>query len=270
MRISGELITALTATLLLSASARAQTDDADWLERCRRENERSDRERHCEVRELRMPAGQLLRVQPGRNGGVRIDAGSSTDVAVRARIQSNAESSADARRIGGEVRIETAGGTLRAEGPSSDMGSWSVSFVVTVPQRTNLDVETHNGPVSVRGVSGTMNLRAVNGPIQLRGVAGDVRARTQNGPLNVSLSGSSWSGAGLDAETKNGPIHLTVPENYSARLETGTVNGPMSVDFPLTVTMQGRLHKKIVTTLGSGGPPVRVVTTNGPVELSRP
>jgi DUF4097 and DUF4098 domain-containing protein YvlB len=256
MRICGELITALTAALLLGASVRAQgVDDAEWLERCRRENQRGDRERHCEVRELRMPASQLLRVQPSRNGGVRIDAGSGPDVSVHARIQSNAESTADARRIAGEVRIESTGGTLRAEGPSSDTGSWSVTFVLTV---------------SVHGVNGTMDLRALNGPIQLRGVAGNVRARTQNGPINVALSGSSWSGAGLDAETKNGPIHLTVPENYSARLETGTVNGPMSVDFPLTVTMQGRLHKQIVTTLGSGGAPVRVVTTNGPVEISRP
>src|SRR5687768_7421070 len=77
MRICGELITALTAALLLGTPVRAQgVDDAEWLERCRRENQRGDQERHCEVRELRMPASQLLRVQPSRNGGVRIDAGS--------------------------------------------------------------------------------------------------------------------------------------------------------------------------------------------------
>ena len=42
-------------------------------------------------------------------------------------------------------------------------------------------------------------------------------------------------GAGLDAETQNGPMVLYVPEGYNAQLETGTTNGPMSIGFPITV-----------------------------------
>ncbi len=74
---------------------------------------------------------------------------------------------------------------------------------------------------------------------------------------------------GLDAETTNGPVNLAIPESYSARLEFGTVNGPMSVGFPVTVTIQGRVGRRITTTLGAGGAPVRAVTTNGPVEIRR-
>ena len=43
----------------------------------------------------------------------------------------------------------------------------------------------------------------------------------------------------------------------------------MSVDFPLTVTVQGRLTQRINATLGQGGAPVRVVTTNGPLVIKR-
>jgi hypothetical protein len=64
-------------------------------------------------------------------------------------------------------------------------------------------------------------------------------------------------------------VTLAIPERYSAKLETGTVNGPMSVDFPMTVTIQGRLSQNLSTTLGSGGAPVRVVTTNGPLVIRR-
>jgi hypothetical protein len=61
---------------------------------------------------------------------------------------------------------------------------------------------------------------------------------------------------------------LTVPEHYSARLETGTVNGPIDVDIPITIT--GRFTgKRITTTLGNGGPPIRAVTTNGPLSVRR-
>jgi len=128
-------------------------------------------------------------------------------------------------------------------------------------------VTTNNGPVSVRGVSGEMELRAHNGPMSLNAVSGDVHARTDNGPLHVSLTGSRWSGEGLDAETTNGPVTLLVPSGYNASLTTGTVNGPMQVDFPVTV--QGRFPRRFTTELGRGGPPVRVVTTNGPITVRR-
>ena len=65
-------------------------------------------------------------------------------------------------------------------------------------------------------------------------------------------------------ETVNGPVTLEVPADYSAKLETGTVHGPIDVDFPLTVTLGSGRMRRFNATLGSGGPTVRVVTTNGP------
>ena len=58
-----------------------------------------------------------------------------------------------------------------------------------------------------------------------------------------------------------------MPEDYSARLETRTVNGNVDIDFPVTV--QGSIGRSISTTLGDGGPLVRAVTTNGQVRVSR-
>src|SRR6185436_18707674 len=110
-------------------------------------------------------------------------------------------------------------------------------------------------------------LRAHNGPLALRELGGDVHARADNGPLAVVLGGSGWSGDGLDAETTNGPVTLTVPAGYRATLTTGTVNGPMNIDIPLT--MQGRFPRQFTTELGGGGTRVRAVTTNGPVTVHR-
>ena len=74
-------------------------------------------------------------------------------------------------------------------------------------------------------------------------------------------------GAGLDAETSNGPVMLSVPAAYSAHLVTGTINGPVQIEIPLT--LQGRIGRRIETDIGSGGAPVRAVTTNGPLVVSR-
>jgi hypothetical protein len=60
-------------------------------------------------------------------------------------------------------------------------------------------------------------------------------------------------------------VNLSMPRNYSARLETGTVNGSMNIDFP--ITLQGSIGRRITTQLGSGGPPIRALTTNGGVRI---
>jgi hypothetical protein len=71
---------------------------------------------------------------------------------------------------------------------------------------------------------------------------------------------------GLDVETHNGGIRLTLPRGFSAELETGTTNGGFNIDFPVTV--QGNLNgRHLTTTLGAGGPKVRAITTNGGVTI---
>jgi hypothetical protein len=267
MRATRLFLLALPLALSLPAALAAQDDDSEeWVRNCRRWNQ--ERENHCEVRETRLPARGTLRVDGHENGGVSVKAWNGEGVVVRARIQASARSMDQARRIAQDIRVRTGGETIEAEGPDRSRGeSWSVSYEILVPRRTGLEVRTSNGPISVEGVSGEMDLRAHNGPLALRGVSGNVEARTDNGPLSVTLDGDRWSGEGLDAETTNGPITLMVPQGYSAELTTGTVNGPMNVDIPITV--QGRFPRRFTTTLGRGGPPIRVVTTNGPVNVRR-
>lgn len=258
---------ALAAALPLFALPAAAQEDSDWVSRCYRNNRDSDREVFCEERETRLGSRDELRVDGRQNGGVSVRGWDGRDILVRARIQTYAETREEARGIARQVRVNT-GGEIHAEGPEvGRRRHWSVSYEIFVPRRIDLEVETNNGPVSVTGVSGEMELRAHNGPMSLRGLGGDVHARTTNGPLNVTLEGSRWNGEGLDAETTNGPVNLSIPAGYSAELETGTVNGPMSIDFPVTV--QGRLGRRINTTLGRGGPTIRVITTNGPVTVRR-
>jgi hypothetical protein len=259
----------LIALCLAGSTLAAQKSDDDWVDECRHDWGGWG-ERFCEVRETRLrPTGKALSIDGGENGGVEIEGWNEKSVLVRARIQTQASSEEDAREMASRIRVGTSGGTVRAEGPATGRHqSWSVSYRVFVPRRSDLTVETHNGPIAIAGVQGRMDLTALNGPLELDEVGGDVHGRTQNGPLTITLAGKRWDGTGLDAETTNGPVVLEIPDGYSARLETGTVNGPMQLDIP--VTLQGRIStRRIATTLGSGGPPVRAVTTNGPLTVRR-
>ena len=262
----------LAAFLVASAlavapwSAGAQRDQDEWLEDCR--DRGSDyRERFCEVRESKLAVSRSISVDGMQNGGVRVIGWDRNEILVRAFIQAEAESEEEAERIAKEVKIET-GSTIRAEGPSQRRRtSWGVSYDVFVPRRTDLELTTHNGGIGVKDVEGRISFSATNGGVSLVGVGGDVRGETTNGGLDVQLTGTKWSGEGLDVRTQNGGVSVTIPERYSARFETGTTNGGMNIDFPITV--QGRIRSRISTQLGEGGPLVRAVTTNGGVRVRR-
>jgi hypothetical protein len=226
-----------------------------------------DRERFCEVRDVTMRAPAQRLVVDGRdNGGVTFYGWDKNEVLVRALIQASADSRAEAQALAKDIKVETDGDRVRADGPPSRRyASWSVSYEIWVPRKTNLDAVAHNGGISVEGVDGRMELNTVNGGITLREVAGDIRAETTNGGVSAQLSGTSWAGRGLDLSTSNGGVSLDIPRGYNAELETGTVNGGMNIDFPITV--QGFIGRRITTTLGKGGPRVRATTTNGGVRI---
>ncbi|HTS87036.1 MAG TPA: DUF4097 family beta strand repeat-containing protein [Gemmatimonadales bacterium] len=271
MRPATLSILALAAISLAGRALLAQDDDSQWLRHCERDGGRADRQRACEIRHLGFkPSGTSLGFEPDENGGVDITGWDRDSVAVTARIQADGADEDAARELLRGVRVEVAGSAVRVAGPSrSRNASWSVELVCLVPRRSGIEAATTNGPVSVDGVAGRIDVRATNGPLSLARVSGDVRARAQNGPLTVVLAGSNWEGKGLDAETVNGPVDLALPEHYNANLETGTVNGPSDFQYPLTVTLHGRGRDRIHTTLGQGGAPLRVVTTNGPLTVRR-
>lgn len=264
------LVTLAAATLAQTAAAQATGEQ--WLENCRRQDRDNDRATFCEIRETRLSASGALRVNGEQNGGVTVRAHNGSDVVVRARVQAWAPSGDVARELARGIRVST-DGTIRATGPNTTQPrhGWAVGYEILVPARTDLDVVTLNGPISVERLAGTINVRAQNGPITLRELSGTVRARGHNGPLNVLLSGTRWTGGGLDAETVNGPINLDMPRGYAARLESGTERGPLSVPAALRPSTENgrrvRLGRHISQELNGGGPTIRVVTTNGPVDI---
>jgi len=258
---------------LIGCAAMAQKNDGSM--QCR-EGEMSwndgNQQNHCEIREQTVLAGGAINVDAGRNGGVAVKGWERNDVLVRARVQTSAPSKAEAEQLAKEVRIETGGLRIHAEGPDNrENSNWSVSYEIFVPRRSDLSVEAHNGGISIADVTGKMEFKTQNGGLSLHGVGGNVRGTTTNGGVHVALSGARWDGEALDVRTTNGGVNLSMPENYSAHLETGTVNGGVSSDFPLNVplTERGRLPKDISVDIGSGGPTIRAITTNGGVRVTR-
>jgi hypothetical protein len=262
------------------ADAQRWRDDVEGAETCRaiwREFGRSMSGRpvavYCEVREIgTMPRRETLDIDGGDRSGLQVRGERRSDLRVSLVIQAQGNTVDDARALAQTAKINLSESPLRVTGldPEYMRGKGGRRFVaativVDVPEETNLSLSVNYAPLKVENVRGRMNLRASYGPITLDDVGGDVRARVDHGPLTVSLTGPRWQGTGLDAEAEYGPVTLLVPRNFGAQLDIGTRQGPLDIDFPLTLT---RLDGSMIqTTMGSGGPRVRAVAQYGPMSL---
>ncbi len=224
--------TTLATALVVAGSAQSRRGfsgcNSDWNSR---------RASYCETRDATIPSAvNPLDIDAGRNGGIRIQGWDRADALIHAVIRAQADTDAQARALVAGVRIETAGGSIKATGPSSgDEAGWSANFELNVPRNAILTLNTQNGGISISDFRGSAQFHARNGGLTLTNVGGDLRGETTNGGVTVDLTGDHWDGQGLDVETRNGGLRLNVPQGYSAQLETGTTNGGLSIDFPINV-----------------------------------
>jgi len=263
----------LSTTVCAQNKAEIKENKADLKEKargfCSNDNySNGDRFSFRDLREMTLPATGSLNVDGGQNGGVRVVGSNRSDVLVRACLQTWGKSDEEAKALAADIRIETSG-TIKAESSSTEH-NWSVSYEILAPRNTSLNLKAHNGGISIGGVEGNIEFETMNGGVALKDVAGDVKGRTTNGGVMVALAGNRWNGGGLDVQTTNGGVVLSLPENFAAHVETGTVNGGFRSDFAaLNVDRTDKWKPaRISADLNGGGPLIRVITTNGGVQIN--
>lgn len=228
-----------------------------------------DQKRVCELRTATVKLGGQHLAVKSENGGIEVTGEDRSDVVIEARVSAWASSEFDARNILKQVTIDASGDSIRDNGPHFHTGSsgYGVNYRLRVPRKLGVDLKSENGGIDIAHLEGKIRFDTTNGGVDLNDLAGDVHGSTVNGGLDIALTGTSWRGQGLNAETTNGGVSLKVPDHYNAHLETGTVNGGIEVNFPITI--QGDIKNRLSTNLGSGGPTIHAETTNGGVEINR-
>ena len=264
----------LFAAICLSGSVvfgQDKNKDKNW-EFCSKNNTWNNGASYSELREQTIPNTNLLDVDSGRNGGIKVVGSDRSDILIRACIQTWADTDNEAKAIANNIKLET-NPKVEAKSNDSTHSNWGVSYEIFVPRSINLKLLTFNGGISIKSVEGNLDFEAHNGGISLNEVGGNVKGRTKNGGVSVKLAGNSWKGSGLDVETTNGGVNLSMPENYAAQIEAGTVNGGFRSDINgLNVEKNDSRRwyrsSKINTSINGGGAPIRVVTTNGGVNIN--
>jgi DUF4097 and DUF4098 domain-containing protein YvlB len=185
------------------------------------------------------------------------------------------------------IQAGLSGSRLQIDGPGRD--SWVAQLIVRAPRNSSLHLSASNGPISVRGLTGSLtatslngpitvkdspgkiDVEAVNGPVHVSGSGGVVRAHTDNGPISVEAIGMDWDGK-VDASTANGPVSLDVPEGFAGTAVVES-KGRSPVKCLHSACRDGSASQYWDENgdpriqFGSGSPVIRLSTSNGPVKV---
>lgn len=223
----------------------------------------------CEVRELTInETWEMIRIDANPNGSIKVEGWEKDSILIKVKVEASARSKKKAAEILSEIEIDADSNKIHADGPTGFNTNqyWSVSYHIMAPVKSNLNLNSVNGGISINNINGEISAKTVNGGIALEKISGDVEVSAVNGGITAALDGDRWQGKGITANTTNGGIKFIVPEKYSADLRAGAVNGGIHIDFP--VTIKGWITKNIETKLGEGGAPISLNTVNGGVTIN--
>lgn len=158
--------------------------------------------------------------------------------------------------VNGRIRIEGIRGAVKAR---STNGAACVSDVVG-----DVMVTTSNAKVSCECIRGKLLARSSNGKIEIERHCGSVDASTSNGLIRASFE--ELGKDGIQLATSNGRIVLDLPEDTDAEVDIRVDNGIIRNHRTLERTTR-ETGGRVLGRLGSGGPLIKLRTSNGSVSL---
>jgi len=223
------------------------------------------------------------------NGSITIAGADVTDCNLTATIVAQAVTEEDAKKLAERIKIklEPWGDKLTAKIDKPTFmrnQSVSVNLDVTVPNRSDLELTTHNGEIRITDITGRLNgtthngkvtaeqisgtteLRTHNGSMICRQISGDTQLKTHNGGIKVFYSEDAPSVCNISLITYNGGIELTTPSSFSGEVDASTHNGSIRTDLPITVV--GKVSKsKLTGKIGTGQSKLHLETHNGSIKI---
>jgi len=207
------------------------------------------------------------------NGSITVTGGKGDKVEIVAVKKADNQDGLD--KI--EIEISHSSSEIIIETELGESNSWfsrgsnsgQVTYDVIVPASSVLDsVETVNGDVNISGVSGKVVAESVNGDLDISDLEGDVSLATVNGGVAADFTKCEGE-QNIKAETVNGRVTITLPEDADVQVSADTLNGGINGrDFGLE-TEKGFVGSDLNGKIGDGSARLNVDTVNGSIKIRK-
>lgn len=223
------------------------------------------------------------------NGSITVKGDKVTDCNLVATIITRASTKEEAKELSDQVKVTLVPSdrrlTLKIDKPKHLINKTvSVNLDAKVPNKTSLELLTHNGAVKItditdrlnatthngkviaKNISGAILLRTHNGSIDCRDISNDAKLLTHNGGIEAVYSQNAPPACNVSLVTHNGGVGFTAPPGVSAKVDASTHNGSIRSDLPIASTGK-KSKKKLTGTIGTGEGSMHLETHNGSIQI---
>lgn len=143
-----------------------------------------------------------------------------------------------------------------------------VYYTIHVPKDAQLKIENVSGAETIKGVAGRVDAQTVSGRITADSLTTDTNVQTTSGRISLEFAQSPKNGT-VKAQTVSGQITIAMPADINADVQTESVAGAFTSDFPSVRAQKQDVGSKASGTIGSGGTTIKLQTVSGSITLRK-
>lgn len=168
--------------------------------------------------------------------------------------------------ITGKIETNTSGGNIKIDNTTGNLEAYTAGGNVAISISSgDIKVSTSGGKISVDDFNGNVDVSTAGGDIVLEGKNGKIDASTAGGSIKLDYEGKNM---GVDMSTLGGNINASLPGDFDADADIGTLAGKISCDFA-KVQKDNHVSSYIRAKFNNGGETFKCTTSAGNITVTK-
>ncbi len=165
----------------------------------------------------------------------------------------------------GTIKMNTSGGSIIISNTNGKVTAFTSGGNISDENSSGeLEFSTSGGHISALNYTGNISASTMGGHIILSGSDGSIKAATSGGNIKIDYTGKN---DGIDASTLGGNIVATLPADFDANADIGTLAGNLHCDFIKTENNKPVTFLK--TKFNNGGKILKCITSGGNITINK-
>lgn len=168
--------------------------------------------------------------------------------------------------VNGKIETNSSGGSIKIENTNGNIEAYTAGGNISI-DNSNGDIKasTSGGKISVSQYSGNIDVSTAGGSVSLDGGNGKIDASTAGGNIILNYTGKNL---GVDLSTLGGNITVSLPTDFDADADIGTLAGKITCDFA-KVEQKNHVASYVRAKFNNGGESFKCTTSAGNIVVSK-
>lgn len=168
--------------------------------------------------------------------------------------------------VEGKVEANSSGGSISIDNTKGNLEAYTAGGNISIETSSgDIKASTSGGKISIEGFNGNVDASTAGGDINLVGQNGKIEASTAGGNVRLDYTGKNL---GVDMSTLGGNITASLPGDFDANAEIGTLAGKITCDFA-KVESENKVASHVKAKFNNGGETFKCTTSAGNIIVTR-